>query len=238
MSNPRTHVWARALTMLAMPLALLLSAWAPPARATVLTISDTDSFVAVTGASGALTLDRFDATLGSLQGVKLEVSLSGAGEAGTLAGCSATVRDTCELKGNALFKVVLSLFAEGNLSLGFEAIDSAFVSCSLQPGTTQRCSGGPLDPGATQSVEVTDPLTLDLFDDPGSFLLHITKTTQLVFAPSTMSASATVTYTYDDGQSASVPEPGALASISLALLALVGTTRTRRFSAGPRAAAV
>lgn len=222
--------FTRSLALLALPLALALWLWAPSAQAALLTVSDSDSFALDLSASRSLTLDQFDASLGRLQRVRLEVTLSGAGEAGATVVCSPVLTNPCTLDSMAFMTVSLVPFSVGNLSLGFSATDTARVSCTVNPGSSQRCSGGNLRPFDQRSVESVDAATLDLFDDAGSFVLSISKSTGLVFPFNNMAASATVTYTYDDGQPdpATVSEPGTLAVSSLALLVMARSALARR----------
>lgn len=224
--------FTRTLGLLTIPLALVLVLWlwAPSARAALLTVSDSDSFAVEAGSSRSLTLDRFDPSLGSLQGVRLEVALSGSGEAGATIVCPPGFPSVCSVDGTASLTVTLMTFSIGNLTLGFSATATAPVNCTVDPGSSLRCSGGRLAPSDQRSFGIVDPAALDYFDDGGSFVLDISKSTQLVFPFNTMAASAKVTYTYEDGKPgpAAVPEPGTLAASSLALLALAGSARARR----------
>lgn len=219
--------WTRWLARLAAPLALW--AWASAAGAALVTLTDSDAFSNEAGAQRTLSLDRFDASLGTLLKVGLQVSVSGEGSARQQFSCPGDPNAILQL---CTFSVAFGRLdldlshSQGLLQLALHGSDSGRINCNVRRGDTATC-GDDLAVAVQQSAEATDALTLDLFDNPGFVELKFFKSAFDLFR-STMSGSATITYTYDDGRSASVAEPGTLSATSLALLALVGTARSRR----------
>lgn len=217
MSLHQRFLWTRSLAIVVGLGVLALLLWAPRSQAA--TVSQT-----LTGsASGplALTFDHFDASLGDLESVTVELSASATGQPSITLSCGDLPCTRFAFFGMGQ---TLQPFTQGTIELSGTDTDSTSISCLALSGRTNVCAAS-LSTSLSRFDQALDAPTLDLFDDPGTFTLSVSLSRVGGSFAVDQSATATVTYTYSE-RVANVSEP---AGWLLALPALLGLApRLRR----------